>query len=61
MVLYESFRPDIAKGKAGWGQSGIFRLGRVLELRDEIVKEAGEAKAGRSLLEASQQECHGSR
>lgn len=39
MVLYESFRPDVPRGKAGWGQSGMLRLGRVLELRDELVKE----------------------
>ncbi|CAM9280788.1 unnamed protein product [Ectocarpus sp. 6 AP-2014] len=39
MVLYESFRPAVARGKAGWGQSGMFRLATVLKLRDELVRE----------------------
>lgn len=39
MVLYESFRPAVARGKAGWGQSGMFRLASVLKLRDELVRE----------------------
>lgn len=41
MLLYESFRPEVPKGKAGWGQSGMLRLERVMELRDEVVKESG--------------------
>ncbi|CAM9278914.1 unnamed protein product [Discosporangium mesarthrocarpum] len=41
MSLYEAFRPDVAKGKAGWGQYGTLRLARVLELRDEISREFG--------------------
>lgn len=40
MALYESFRPDVPKGKAGWGQSGMFRLARVMELRQELLQEA---------------------
>lgn len=40
MALYESFRPEVPKGKAGWGQSGMFRLARVMELREELLQEA---------------------
>ncbi|CAN0008258.1 unnamed protein product [Sphacelaria rigidula] len=39
MILYEKFRPEIPRGKAGWGQSGMLKLGRVMELRDELVVE----------------------
>lgn len=39
MILYESFRPEVPRGKAGWGQSGMLRLARVLELRDEVTLE----------------------
>lgn len=50
MVLYESFRPDVPRGKAGWGQAGMLRLGRVLELKEELLREAksggGAPKAG---------------
>lgn len=40
MVLYESFRPAVPKGKAGWGQSGMLRLRTVLELKDNLLREA---------------------
>lgn len=43
MVLYESFRPEVPKGKAGWGQSGMLRLRTVLELRDQLEREKQEA------------------
>ncbi|CAM9440197.1 unnamed protein product, partial [Hapterophycus canaliculatus] len=43
MVLYESFRPEVPKGKAGWGQSGMLRLRTVLELRDELEREREDA------------------
>lgn len=43
MVLYESFRPEIPRGKAGWGQSGMFRLRKVLELKDELLRESAAA------------------
>lgn len=46
MVLYESFRPMIASGKAGWGQSGMFRLATVLKLRDELVREGVDGRGG---------------
>lgn len=45
MVLYESFRPEVPKGKAGWGQSGMLRLRAVLELRDELEREGEEANS----------------
>ncbi|CAN0266217.1 unnamed protein product [Scytosiphon promiscuus] len=47
MVLYESFRPAVPKGKAGWGQSGMLRLRTVLELRDGLEREVEETR-GRS-------------
>ncbi len=31
-ALYESFRPEIAGGKAGWGQKGTLDLDRILRL-----------------------------
>lgn len=48
MALYESFRPDVPKGKAGWGQSGMFRLARVMALRDELLQEACVESSGSS-------------
>ena len=45
MALYESFRPEVPKGKAGWGQNGMFRLARVMELRDQLLQEASCVKA----------------
>lgn len=40
MVLYESFRPEVPKGKAGWGQAGMLRLEKVLELKEGLLREA---------------------
>lgn len=40
MVLYESFRPEVPRGKAGWGQAGMLRLRTVLELKEELLREA---------------------
>ncbi|CAN0161328.1 unnamed protein product, partial [Phaeothamnion confervicola] len=34
-MLYEDFRPMVASGAAGWGQRGVLRLARVLELRED--------------------------
>eukprot|EP00752_Nemacystus_decipiens_P007518 g6718.t1 len=49
MVLYESFRPEVPKGKAGWGQAGMLRLRKVLELKEELLREAAPVggKAGK--------------
>ena len=46
MVLYESFRPEVPKGKAGWGQSGMLRLRTVLELKDDLLREKGASSGG---------------
>lgn len=43
-VLYKAFWPDTPKGKAGWGQSGMFRLGKVIEVRNEILSEMKSVK-----------------
>eukprot|EP00903_Cladosiphon_okamuranus_P006149 g6050.t1 len=40
MLLYESFRPEVPKGKAGWGQAGMLRLKTVLELKEGLLLEA---------------------
>lgn len=37
-VLYESFRPDVAGGAAGWGAKGDFELSSVIRLAGAEVK-----------------------
>jgi len=37
-ALYARFRPEVATGRAGWGQSGGFQLRLVLEERDRIMR-----------------------
>lgn len=46
MVLYESFRPEVPKGKAGWGQAGMLRLRTVLELKEEVLRENAQPGGG---------------
>ncbi len=46
MVLYESFRPEVPKGKAGWGQAGMLRLRTVLELKEELLREKAPPDGG---------------
>jgi hypothetical protein len=33
--LYEQFRPEIARGKCGWGQQGDLDLSRIASLTRE--------------------------
>ena len=31
--LYEKFRPEVARGTAGWGQAGVLDLRRIAKLK----------------------------